>query len=153
MLIGIYLFSWGGQVEFKAHGVFSLHRDGQVIVIEATGPWNLELIRQYAHDVQPVTRELASGGPWGAIVLVRNSVLFTTEAADALREAGFRTAKSSGRIAVAYVISPEVEGALLAPDILRRIYDGLNTWAIFSELDQAMDWMRGQIATHHAAAA
>jgi hypothetical protein len=142
-----------GIVEFKAHGAFNLHRDGQVIVIEAAGPWNLELIRQYAHDVLPVTREVAAGGPWGAVVVVRNSVLFTTEAAQSLREAGFRTAKASGRIAVAYVIAPEVEGALLAPDILRRIYDGLNTWAIFTDLDAAMDWLRGQIATHNAAAA
>ena len=140
-------------MEFKAHGFFNLHRDGQVIVIEATGPWNLELIRQYAHDVLPVTREIAEGGPWGAIVVVRNSVLFTTEAAEALREAGFRTARTAGRIAVAYVIAPDIEGALLAPDILRRIYEGLNAWAIFTELPAAMDWMQGQIAAHNAAAA
>jgi hypothetical protein len=142
-----------GNVEFKAHGAFNLHRDGQAIVIEAAGPWNLELIRQYAHDVLPVTREVAAGGPWGAIVVVRNSVLFTLEAAEALREAGFRTAKTSGRIAVAYVIPADVEGALLAPDILRRIYDGLNTWAIFTDLPAAMDWTLGQIAAHNAAAA
>lgn len=133
-------------MEFTPHGSFRIHREGQVIVVEAAGPWNLELIQQYARDVVPLTREIAAGGPWAATVLVRDSVMFTAEAADALREAGFRTAKTSGRVAVAYVIPPEVEGAALAPAILKRIYEGLNPWAIFTDARAAMDWLHQRIA-------
>ena len=139
-------------MEFKPHGSFGLHRDAQVIVIEATGPWNLELIQQYAHDVLPVIKEISADGPWGAIVIVKNSVLFTTEAAVALREAGFRSAKSSGRVAVSYVITAEVEGAAFAPTIIKHIYEGLNPWAIFTDIGAAMAWTRAQIAAHRAAA-
>ena len=135
-------------MEFKAHGQFGLHRDGQVIVVEATGPWNLELIQQYAHDVLPVIRDISFDGPWGSVVVVRNSVMFTVDAAAALREAGFRNAKSSGRVAVAYVIPPDVEGAPFAPSMIRNIYEGLNPWAIFAEVQDAMAWMRVQIAEH-----
>jgi hypothetical protein len=140
-------------MEFKPHGEFRLHREGQVIVIEAAGPWNVELIQNYARDVVPVTREVAADGPWGAVVVVTRSVLFTADAAEALREAGFRTAKAAGRVAVAYVIPPEVEGALLAPAIIKRIYDGLNPWAIFTGVRPAMDWMHAQIAAARPPAA
>lgn len=139
-------------MEFKPHGQFGLHRDGQVIVIEATGPWNLELIQQYAHDVLPIIREISQDGPWGAIVMVRNSVMFTPDAANALREAGFRNAKTSGRVAVAYVIPSDVEGAPFAPNILAKIYDGLNPWAIFTDVHKAIGWMKAQLRTHRTAA-
>ena len=135
-------------MEFKPHGSFGLHRDGQVIVVEAAGPWNLELIQQYARDVLPIIREISADGPWGCIVIVKNSAMFTPEAAAALREAGFRTAKTSGRVAVSYVIPVDVEGASLAPTIIRHIYEGLNPCAIFTELGAAVDWMRAQILAH-----
>jgi hypothetical protein len=139
-------------MEFKPHGVFAIHREGQVIVVEAAGPWNVELIQNYARDVIPLTRDVAADGPWGAVVLVKHSVLFTLDAAAALREAGFRTAKASGRVAVAYVIPPDVEGALLAPEIIRSIYEGMNPWAIFTETREAMDWVHAQIEAHRRAA-
>ena len=132
-------------MEFKPHGVFAIHREGQVIVVEATGPWNVELIQNYARDVIPLTRDVAAGGPWGAVAVVKKSVLFTLDAATALREAGFRTAKASGRVAVAYVIPRDVEGALLAPEIIRSIYEGMNPWAIFTDTREAMDWVHAQI--------
>lgn len=140
-------------MEFTPHGEFKLHREGQVIVIEAAGPWNVELIRNYARDVAPVTREIAADGPWGAVVEVTRSILFTVDAAQALREAGFRTAKTAGRIAVAYVVPPEVEGACLAPAILKRIYDGLNPWAVFTDRRAAMDWMHAQIEAYRSSVA
>ena len=134
-------------MKFKAHGSFGLHREGQLIVVDAAGPWNLELIQQYARDVLPVIREISLDGPWGAVVIVKESVMFTADAAEALREAGFRSAKTSGRVAVCYVIGHDVEGAGLAPGMIRHIYEGLNPWAIFTEIEPAMVWMREQIAT------
>jgi hypothetical protein len=139
-------------MEFKPHGSFGLHRDGQLIVVEATGPWNIELIQQYARDVLPVIKEISADGPWGSIVIVKGSILFTTEAAAALREAGFRNAKSSGRVAVSYVVTADVEGAVFAPTIIKHIYEGLNPWSIFADLGDAMVWMRAQLAAHRAAA-
>lgn len=139
-------------MKFCPHGVFSLHRDGQVIFIEAAGPWNLELIQQYAHEVLPVTKEVAMGGPWGAIVVVSKNVLFTCDAAAALRESGLK-ARANGRVAVAYVIPRDVEGALLAPGILKHIYDGVVPWNIFTELHEASNWMSSMIARSSAAVA
>lgn len=139
-------------MEFTPHGSFRLHRDGQLIVVEAAGPWNLELIQRYAAEVLPVVHEIARDGPWAAVVLVKDSVLFTNEAAEALREAGFRTAKGAGRVAVAYVIPPEVEGASLAPTFIRRIYEGLTPWAIFTDLPPAMAWLAERLAAYTPAA-
>jgi len=135
-------------MEFSQHGDFELSIDGRLLVVDVAGPWNLELIRNYAAQATPLARQLAETGPWVLISVARRSVLFTPDAIEALRETAQRHTADSGRIATAYVVDPAVEGYHLVNAIFEEIYRDVCPVAIFETRAEAKRWAAEQLSKH-----
>ena len=130
---------------FSAHGEFSLRQDDRLLMSELTGPWNIELVDRYRIEVAPFVERLATDGPWGQIVICHHSVLAPQDALKALSDSARVLAGRYDRVAVAYVLPPEVEGYGIMESVLTRLYTGFQSVACFETLAPAREWTLAQI--------
>ena len=64
---------------FEKHGVYSLKVIGQVLIVDATGPFNDELVVCYNNALEACIQQLESSC-WGQIVTLHEQSLFTPDA-------------------------------------------------------------------------
>ncbi|MES3024293.1 MAG: hypothetical protein V4857_22220 [Pseudomonadota bacterium] len=126
--------------QFKAHGEFKIHVDGHLLVSEVTGPWNKELVEDWATDAfnklqaAPPTRALVG------ITIIRTSILCTPEALDALARSVRYGANHLGCIGNCIVASDDVEARSLLEPIYSRLYIGVTPHRFFRDFDSAKAW-------------
>lgn len=130
---------------FPAHGEFSLRVDGRLLIAELTGPWNIELVDRYRIEVAPFIKQLAPDGPWGQIAICHRSVLAPRDALQALADGARVLAGQYHRVAMAYVLPPEVEGHGIMESVFARMYAGFQAVECFETLASARDWTLAQI--------
>ncbi len=130
---------------FSAHGEFSLRQDGRLLIAELTGPWNIELVDRYRIEVAPFVARLAPDGPWGQIAICHRSVLAPQDALKALTDGARVLAERHHRVAMAYVLPPEVEGHGIMESVFARMYAGFQSVACFETLAPAREWTLAQI--------
>jgi hypothetical protein len=114
--------------------------------IDATGPFNAELLRKIGEMAGPLLLPLAqSKKPWIEIATFHKSALFTTEALVESR-IYLRSADEAGLCptARAIVTPTEVEGGLIMADMLGGILRELSgSWRSFTDQGLAEAWARG----------
>ena len=130
---------------FPAHGDFALRREGRLLLADFTGPWNIELVDRYRVEVVPFVQALAPGGAWAQIAICHRSVLAPKDALDALAEGARILAGQYHRVAMAYVLPPEVEGYGLMEKVFDRLYAGIQDVACFETLEAARAWALARI--------
>nr|WP_314857681.1 hypothetical protein [uncultured Undibacterium sp.] len=135
---------------FPAHGSFSLHRDGNIVVSRVHGPWNEELVMQWAKAVRPYSLEMQNSGAWGGIAVISGSMLATPGAMLLLEQVVDFGVKNLGCIFQVVVAAPEVEGRGLVENAFQRIYEGRCLWNFFDDLETAMVWGNAQIDAYNA---
>jgi hypothetical protein len=88
-------------MQFEQHGVYTVKVEDSILIVDATGPFNAELIAAYRCDVDACIQAL-SHAAWGQIIVLQDLSLFTPEAEQALeRSVEFR--KQNGLVASAVV--------------------------------------------------
>lgn len=132
---------------FVAHGSSRLESRGQVLILHSAGPFNAEHIRSLAEPFRSWAAKLQPGGAWATINVVRHSAMCTPEAIEALRLSAERSRQHLGRVAAAYVITPEVEGRRLMEPALRGSCAGIMPMEIFADLASALAWAEAQVAS------
>ncbi|WP_100644673.1 hypothetical protein [Alteromonas facilis] len=70
-------------MEFCKHGTYSIRFDSNKVFVEATGPFNLELVQDYKLKIEECISALEPC-PWGQIITLNELSLFTPEAESAL---------------------------------------------------------------------
>jgi hypothetical protein len=50
---------------FRAHGRVDFHADGRLLLAEAVGPFNADLVRTVQALMPEIDRVMAAGPPWG----------------------------------------------------------------------------------------
>ncbi len=128
---------------FRAHGTFLSRVEGRLIISDVTGPWNKELVEQWALEAGPVARQL---GPHIGIAVIHGSMLCTPEALLVLRQAARHARASLACVAHAIVAAPSVEGRDFVEPNFIRAYDGVLPLAIFYTLDEARAWALARLA-------
>lgn len=136
---------------FPPHGSFSLHNDGSIVVSHVRGPWNEELVVEWAKAVRPFSIEMQKTGAWGGIAVISGSMLATPAAMRALEQVVDYGVKNLGCIFQVIVAAPDVEGRGLVENAFQRIYEGRCLWAFFDDLENAMVWGNAQIDACNAA--
>ena len=68
---------------FRKHGVYSLEVKDQVLIVDATGPFNDELVMCYQNELETCIAQLETSC-WGQIVTLHAQSLFTPEAEQSL---------------------------------------------------------------------
>ncbi|PWF54940.1 hypothetical protein [Massilia glaciei] len=126
--------------QFQAHGEFKTHVDGHLIVSEVAGPWNKELVEDWAADA---FNQLKAAPPAGALVgitIIRGSILCTPEALDALARAVRYGANHLDCIGNCIVAADDVEARSLLEPIYARLYIGVTPYRFFRDFDTARQW-------------
>ncbi|WP_394778873.1 hypothetical protein [Undibacterium sp.] len=126
---------------FTPHGQFSLHVDGRVIVSEVTGPWNLELVKDWAREVNPYAAAMQEGGPWGGIAIIHESMLGTPDAMAALGAASAYAVAHYGCIAQLVVATTDVAGRRVVEPAFRRLYEHVCACEFFDDYAAAKAWL------------
>ena len=134
-----------GGARFPAHGTVDQSvapvPGGRVVYIDATGPFNREMVDRIREAHTPTFREAAVRGPFGHITTFHSSMLATPDAFTAFT-ALVAEWRAMGIVptANAYVVGPEVEGATIVKPHYRRAWDG-TSFEIFEHRDEAEAWV------------
>lgn len=132
---------------FKPHGYMQLELSGQLNVLEATGPFNKELV--IAADVaqEGLYAELANKGRWGTILIFRENALTSLDALEEITHAlKRRAAQGYAPVAVALVFGAGVEGGVLMQPYYLNAYKnaGIQGRCFTDEL-AAKEWVSSVI--------
>lgn len=131
---------------FRSHGQFATRVEGRLIISEVTGPWNKELVEEWAYGSQPVVQAMAAHGPHIGIAVISGSMLCTPDALMSLRRAAAHAAAHLGCLAHVIVASRDVEGRDFVEPNFVRAYDQVLPLAIFYTLEEARAWSLARLA-------
>lgn len=130
---------------FPAHGESKLCRDGQIILADITGPWNLELIELYRQQIAALIPEVSRQGPWALIITLHRTAICPQDAIDLIRK-GIRSDSMARRVCTCYVMAKEIEGYLIMGPVWRSLYTGVIPFEIFNSEAEARAWSEQQLA-------
>lgn len=127
--------------QYSKHGTYSINIEDNTLIIEAKGPFNIELVTQYHVELLNSAELLAKRGhPWSQIIILHEESLFTPDAAQKLMESNcWRKTKGLSRSAVV-LVNPV--GASLITKQLNDIYNkSMIESAVFAEITAAKKWL------------
>ncbi|WP_438862961.1 hypothetical protein [Neptunicella sp.] len=128
---------------FPDHGHFELKIEGNVLVVDAEGPANIELIQRYRREVQVFRQQLA-GSVWGNLVIFHGDSLITHEATEAMKSS-IADAKQAGMAAVA-VLLDNVMYSNMAIHLWGSFYQQVGLpHAFFTDEQLARQWLADQL--------
>ena len=130
---------------FKPHGKFFLYRDGNILVTDITGPWNIELTKSWAKAAIPYSLEIQTIGAWGAVAIITESMLCSPDAMQALRKNVAYSVQRLGCVSHCIVAKADVLGRGLVEPAFQRAYEGLCPMNFFYDYDSAKRWTQAQI--------
>ena len=126
-------------MHFQAHGIFEVSVENNWLIVDATGPFNEELLQSYSHSIESCVSKLEAS-PWQQIIVLHQQSLFTPEA-ESLLSKTVKNRKTRGLKASAVVLL-NVEGGALIQQQLSRVYKGANLpHAFFSNQEAAKSWL------------
>lgn len=128
---------------FRPHGTIHLKQSGQLNVVVATGPFNLELVIDADKDQDAQYEALAQNGKWGTILIFRESAMASLDAiAEITKILRNRKAQGYVPVAVGLVFGPDVEGRnLMKMHYLNAYKEAGIEGQIFEREDLAAKWV------------
>lgn len=89
------------MMKFEKHGVYTIEVNDGVLLVDATGPFNDELVRDYHRALETAIGQL-EGQPWGQIIVLHDLSLLTPDAEKSLM-VSLRSRKLRGLVVCAVV--------------------------------------------------
>jgi hypothetical protein len=128
---------------FAPHGSMELAVADRLNVIEATGPFNIQLVTAGDEAQEKLDSELQANGRWATLLVFRHSAMASFEVfAEIEKILKRRLAKGIRPQAVAIVLHPSVEGAtLMAPFYLRAYANASLNARLFEDEQTARNWL------------
>lgn len=127
-------------ISFRAHGQFDISVDGRIVITEVDGPWNRELVVNWAGRMVALCEPLAATGPYVAIAVVRGSILCPPDALDSLRTAIAYGAARLDCIGNAIVADAAVEGRTLMRETYETLFEDIAPHRYCDKLADARAW-------------
>lgn len=137
------------QDQFRAHGRVEMQLKGNIICVDACGPFNIELTNALASLEAEFLATVVAKGPFYEIVTFSESVLASLEVMEAHRQllvmlkgAGF------AHKATAYVILDDLEGAEFTGPIAAQNYAAVGwPFRIFQRQSDAENWINSLMSS------
>lgn len=130
---------------FPRHGKFSVEVDSQMLIVNATGPFNEELVRDYKAAVDAAVAHLQQGHGWGQVIVLEKESLFTPDAERVLVQS-LKNRKRGGLRASAVVLMENVTGRSLIKQQISGAYNKAGIEFTFSDtLAGAKAWLSGHL--------
>ncbi len=124
---------------FMEHGVFEVKNEGKLLLVDATGPFNEELIIQYEKALESCIQTLEIS-QWNQVIVLHQLSLFTPEAEKVLTNTVINR-RSRGLMACAVVLM-DVEGESLIKTQMSRCYDQARVKHTFTtSISYAKKWL------------
>lgn len=117
--------------------------DGRILYAEATGPFNKELIGAVMDTQRDLFVRMTADGPWGQIVIFKNSLLAGPDATSFFAE-HLRAVSEQGISpkVTALVLAPGLEGAcVLIPRLADAYESAQRIFEIFPNKELATEWV------------
>lgn len=132
---------------FRPHGRVEIWAEGNVVRLDAAGPFNKEVIIALGATWRSLFAELPRHGEFASITVVRHSVLISQEVLDALGEfLRANTKAGQGAEAVAFVVAHDVEGRSLMLPMFAETYAAAGrNFAVFATEAEAEAWVRTKL--------
>jgi hypothetical protein len=132
---------------FAPHGAMELVVLDRLNVIEAIGPFNLELVKAGDVAQEKLDAELQAKGRWATLLIFRQSALVSFEAlAEIENILKRRKQKGICPAAVALVLGPEVEAAMMMSAHYLKAYTNAGIHAkLFEDRALAQEWLLKEI--------
>lgn len=127
----------------RAHGVYTVEKQGGVLFVDGRGPWNEETAYAYRQDLINAADSMGES-PWAILVVMHGLCLLTPDTETEFIKLT-RHRMSLGMTSTALVMS-DVEGRRMTEDQFSRIYAeaGLSDFAFFDSTDDAYAWLELQ---------
>jgi hypothetical protein len=128
-----------------------LEQSDRLNILEATGPFNLELVIAADMAQKELYASLISMGRWGTVLIFRESAMTSLDAVAKISTTLLKR-KSQGYVpvAVALVFGPEVEGAnLMKAHYLNAYMQAGIECRIFDNEELAKKWVVSVIGAQH----
>jgi hypothetical protein len=128
---------------FSMHGEVKLKTDGNILLYESTGPFNIETVQAFTAARASIHKKLDEARPYASIVHWRNSALMSLEAFAAYQVGYVKFLQENQHpMALAWVSGPEVEGMDFMIARYTQIFDehGLN-FKCFATMAEARSWV------------
>jgi hypothetical protein len=131
---------------FRPHGTAQVELSDGILTVHMRGDWNAEMHNLAAQEMMQHAPALNAAGPWGIINLLHDTLVYSEEVYAHTRQ-GYASRPAQSRLrAVAFVIGPHVEGALLLKPRFEALLEGVIEARVFEDHDAAHQWMREQLA-------
>ena len=129
---------------FIPHGSMDLQVSGQLNVIEARGPFNIELVTAGDMAQEQVDAALQAKGRWATMLVFRDNAMASLEVlAEVEAIVKRRVAKGLCPAGVALVLGPEVEGAALMGPYYRKAYTNAGILTqVFATPEDGQAWLQ-----------
>lgn len=130
---------------FVPHGQFSIRTQGQVVISEIHGPWNLEMMSAWGKSIAPITQALSATGPVGSVGVYFHSLLTSPDSLELLAKMLRFSVAHYRVVCTADVYDASVEGYVLGRRIFKPVYEGSVPNQSFATLDEALSWVNGYL--------
>lgn len=132
---------------FKPHGQFKPSVEGQVLIAHCWGSWNIEMHQESALQSKPLVEALNAKGPWGCITVVHESLVTSLAVLQAGRDAVAQRSTDLRIVALAWVLTPDLEGYSFLMNRYEAMYEGLIDTKVFDSISAAQNWIEAVIAS------
>lgn len=133
---------------FGIHGSLSLSLEGNILVLEGEGPWNIESLLKSGEDVVPLAKQLY-GKPWGVVCTILGEPIHVPDAAQMLVEI-VRSDREKGRVASALLVD-NCNAPKFARNHIGEIYSQAGeVFEFFTDEQEAKRWVKQKIAEAEA---
>lgn len=130
---------------FPRHGKFSVEVDAKMLVVNATGPFNEELVKDYKMAVDAAVAHLSEGSGWGQVIVLEKESLFTPDAERVLVQS-LKNRKRTGLKASAVVLMENVTGRSLIKQQMSGAYEKAGIEFTFSDtISSAKAWLSSHL--------
>ena len=108
-------------MSFSQHGTYQIKRQGNIIIVDAKGPYNDELMQAYRADYKQAMDAVSAEFPaWSQVTFMHEDSIMTPEAEQALLELNIvKASKGFKRSAIIFV---DAKGQLIVEAQFVRIY-------------------------------
>ena len=132
---------------FRPHGRVEIWAEGNVVRLDAAGPFNEEAIIALGAAWRSLFAELPLCGPFADVVLLRRSILASQKVVDAFGLfLAANTQAGHAPSVVAWIVPPEIEGRSFMLPKFAEIYAAAGRpFAAFETEAEAEAWVRAKL--------
>jgi hypothetical protein len=126
--------------KFPAHGTMRLSVEGQLLIIEGSGPANIEMVQEYQQKVMGLRKQIMHA-PWASLALLSGTPLVSPEAKELFVKV-IKQAKTMHLRATAVVLI-DMESADMVRQFWQEIYiDAGVKYDFFETIEEARNWLQ-----------